>query len=77
MDMWLHKGPFNSNGLFIYVECYHAVQTVKQNDWIDEMLATGIRGKGGQKIEFTRIETIGGTRYVHAEAETKDRQKEI
>src|SRR3989344_1060910 len=52
-------------------------ETIKQNDWIDEMLATGIRGKAGQKIEFTRIETIGGTRYVQAEAETKDGQKAV
>ena len=52
-------------------------ETIKQNDWIDEMLATGIRGKAGQKIEFTRIETIGGTRYIQAEAETKDGQKVV
>jgi adenine-specific DNA-methyltransferase len=52
-------------------------ETLKQNDWIDEMLATGIRGKAGQKIEFTRIETVGGTRYVQAEAETKDGQKAV
>ncbi|MDP1695114.1 MAG: site-specific DNA-methyltransferase, partial [Candidatus Woesearchaeota archaeon] len=52
-------------------------ETIKQNDWIDEMLATGIRGKAGQKIEFTRIETIGGTRYIQAEAETKDGQKAV
>jgi len=52
-------------------------ETIKQNDWIDEMLATGIRGKGGQKIEFTRIETVGGTRYIQAEAETKDGQKAV
>ncbi len=52
-------------------------ETMKQNDWIDEMLATGIRGKAGQKIEFVRIETLGGTRWVHAEAETKDGQKVV
>ncbi len=52
-------------------------ETIKQNDWIDEMLVTGIRGKAGQKIEFTRIETLGGTRWVQAEAETKDGQKAV
>jgi len=52
-------------------------ETIRQNDWIDEMLATGIRGKGGQKIEFTRIETIGGTRHIQAIAETKDGQKAV
>lgn len=52
-------------------------ETIKQNDWIDELLVTGIRGKAGQKIEFTRIETIGGTRWIQAEAETKDGQKAV
>ncbi|MCX6819622.1 MAG: site-specific DNA-methyltransferase [Candidatus Aenigmarchaeota archaeon] len=52
-------------------------ETVKQNDWIDEMLATGIRGKGGQVLKFTRIESLGGTIWVHAEAETVDGQKAV
>lgn len=52
-------------------------ETLKQNEWIDEMLATGIRGKGGQTIEFVRIESLGGTRWVHAEAETKDGKKAV
>lgn len=52
-------------------------ETVKQNDWIDEMLATGIRGKGGQMMQFARIEPLLGTRWIHAEAETKDGQKVV
>ena len=52
-------------------------ETVRQNDWIDEMLATGIRGKGGQKIEFVRVESLPGTSWVHAEAETKDGQRAV
>lgn len=52
-------------------------ETLKQNEWIDEMLSTGIRGKGGQILEFTRIEPLGGTRWVHAEAETKDGKKVV
>jgi adenine-specific DNA-methyltransferase len=52
-------------------------ETLKQNEWIDEMLSTGIRGKGGQMLEFTRIEPLGGTRWVHAEAETKDGKKAV
>lgn len=51
--------------------------TLKQNEWIDEMLSTGIRGKDGQMLEFARIETLGGTRWVHAEAETKDGKKAV
>jgi hypothetical protein len=34
------------------------------------LLKTGIRGKGGQKIEFSRVEPLGGTRWLHADAET-------
>ena len=52
-------------------------ETIRQNDWIDEMLVTGVRGKGGQKIEFSRMEPLGGTRYVHAEAETKNGEKTV
>ena len=36
------------------------------------MLKTGIRGKGGQKIEFARVEPLSGTRWIHADAETKE-----
>jgi len=52
-------------------------ETLKQNEWIDKMLSAGIRGKNGQKLEFVRIESLGGTRWVHAEAETKDGQKVV
>ncbi len=52
-------------------------QTLRQNEWMDEMLATGIRGKGGQTLQFIRIEPIGGTRWIHAEAETKDGKKAV
>ena len=47
-------------------------ETAKQNEWIDEMLTTGIKGKGGQKIEFIRVDTLPGTRWIHADAETKN-----
>ena len=52
-------------------------ETLKQNEWIDEMSATGIRGKGGQTLEFVRIESLGGTRWIHAEGETKDRKRVV
>ena len=52
-------------------------ETIRQNDWIDEMLATGIRGKGGQKIEFVRVESLPATRWIHAEAETIDGQRVV
>lgn len=52
-------------------------ETLKQNEWIDEMLSAGIRGKGGQILEFARIEPLGGTKWIHAEAETKDGKKAV
>jgi len=47
-------------------------ETQRQGDWRDELLRTGIRGKGGQRIEFSRVETLAGTRWLHADAETKE-----
>ena len=45
--------------------------TLRQSDWRDELLKTGIRGKGGQMINFSRVEPLGGTRWLQADAETK------
>jgi adenine-specific DNA-methyltransferase len=45
--------------------------TVRQDEWRGELLRAGIRGKGGQKIEFSRVEPLSGTRWLHADAETK------
>jgi adenine-specific DNA-methyltransferase len=47
-------------------------ETARQGDWRDELLKTGIRGKGGQRIEFSRVEPLAGTRWLHADAETKE-----
>jgi hypothetical protein len=41
-----------------------------------ELLKTGLRGKGGQKIEFSHVEPLGGTRWLHADAETKGAKPE-
>ena len=46
-------------------------ETLRQAEWRDELLKTGIRGKKGQYILFSRVEPLGGTRWLHAEAETK------
>jgi adenine-specific DNA-methyltransferase len=46
-------------------------ETVRQAEWRDELLKTGIRGRSGQRIEFSRVEILGGTRWLHADAETK------
>ena len=46
-------------------------ETLRQRQWRDEMFACGIRGKGGQRIEFARLEPLGGTRWLQCEGETK------
>ncbi|HSW70001.1 MAG TPA: site-specific DNA-methyltransferase [Gammaproteobacteria bacterium] len=47
-------------------------ETLRQAEWEDELFKTGIRGKGGQRILFSRVESLSGTRYLHADAETKE-----
>jgi len=49
-------------------------ETLRQSEWKDELFRTGIRGKGGQKIEFTRLETLPGTRWLHVDGETKENE---
>src|SRR5579871_1369234 len=47
-------------------------ETVRQLEWRDELFKTGIRGKGGQRIAFSRVEPLPGTTWLHADAETKE-----
>jgi adenine-specific DNA-methyltransferase len=46
-------------------------ETLRQSEWRDELLKTGIRGKNNQYILFSRVEALPGTRWLHADAETK------
>ena len=46
-------------------------ETLRQAEWRDELLKTGIRGKAGQYIRFSRLEPLPGCRYLHAEGETR------
>ncbi len=50
-------------------------ETLRQAEWRDELLKSGIRGKKGQFILFSRVEPLPGTRWLHAEAETKPNDK--
>jgi len=52
-------------------------ETLRHDEWMNELLTTGIRGKGGQKLEFVRIESLKGMRWLHAEGETKDGKKVV
>ena len=46
--------------------------TLRHAEWRDELLKTGLRGKGGHHIDFSRVEPLAGTRWLHAAAaETK------
>jgi adenine-specific DNA-methyltransferase len=47
-------------------------ETKRQSEWRDELLRAGVRAKGGNIIQFTRVEPLTGTRFIQAEAETKE-----
>ena len=47
-------------------------ETLRQNNWIDELLKSGVRGKSGGQISFTRMESLSGTRFLQAHGETKE-----
>ena len=40
-------------------------ESLRQHTWRDELLRTGIRGKGGQMLHFADLETLPDTRHVH------------
>jgi very-short-patch-repair endonuclease/DNA modification methylase len=46
-------------------------ETLRQAEWRDELLKTGIRGKAGQRIRFARLEPLPGCRWLHADGETQ------
>ncbi|RCK39315.1 DNA methylase, partial [Thalassospira profundimaris] len=41
-------------------------ETSRQSLWRDELLKTGVRGKGGNMMTFAEFETLPGTKYLHA-----------
>ncbi len=47
-------------------------ESLRQDEWRTQLLATGIRGRSGQRIAFARLESLGGTRWLHAHGETAD-----
>ncbi len=44
----------------------------KQADWMQELKTSGILGRQGEKIQFSRVEPLEGTQFLHAEAETDE-----
>jgi len=47
-------------------------ESARQHTWRDELLKTGIRGKGGQQLKFAELETLPGTRYLHCSGTLAD-----
>ncbi|MDT7828858.1 site-specific DNA-methyltransferase [Pricia sp. S334] len=47
-------------------------ETNRQAEWRDELLRTGVRAKAGKIIDFIRVEPLMGTKFIQAEAETKE-----
>lgn len=41
-------------------------ESARQHSWRDELLKTGIRGKGGQMLKFASMDALPGTVCVHA-----------
>jgi len=44
----------------------------KRADWREELLATGIVGRRGERIIFNSVESITGMKYLQGKAETKE-----
>jgi len=64
--------PVVSGGMTADNSVVRSGETLRQSEWRDELLKTGIRGKGGQRITFSRVEALGGTRWLNCDAETKE-----
>lgn len=45
-------------------------ETLRQSEWREELFRTGIRGRNKQYVNFTRVEPLSGTKWLHADAET-------
>ncbi|MEW6294477.1 MAG: site-specific DNA-methyltransferase [Pseudomonadota bacterium] len=52
-------------------------ESARQHQWRDELLKTGIRGKGGQMLKFAELETLPGTKYLHCTGHTEDGQRVV
>ena len=47
-------------------------ESSKQSDWREQLLASGITGRHGERIRFSRVEVKTGSRYLNAEAYTDE-----
>ena len=51
-----------------------ANESSKQSDWREQLLASGITGRHGERIRFSRVELKTGSRYLNAEAWTDEKE---
>jgi adenine-specific DNA-methyltransferase len=51
---------------------FHENAAQKQFDWMQELKASGILGRNGEKIKFSRMEPIGNAKFLHADVETEE-----
>lgn len=67
--------PIDENGNFKVEVADSAIArsggSLRQSEWRDELLKTGVRGRGGHRIEFSRLEPLPGMRWLHVDGETK------
>lgn len=47
-------------------------ESSRHHQWRDELLRTGVRGKGGQRLSFASLETLPDTRHLHASGHLAD-----
>ena len=47
-------------------------ESSRQHQWRDELLKTGIRGKGGQMLRLASLETLPELRYIHGSGAVAD-----
>lgn len=71
----LRVRPFDGNEPKVEVtseQLARTGETGKQAEWRDELKTTGIRATGGKVIQFSRLEPMVATRFLHAEGEILD-----
>lgn len=52
-------------------------ETSRQSLWRDELLKTGVRGKGGAMLRFSEFETLPGLKHIHASGSLADTGERI
>ena len=52
-------------------------ESIRQSDWRDELLKSGIRGKNGQHFDFIRLEPLATTQCLHAQGDLRIRASDL